>query len=435
MLTEFVYCAIVFVSFKILAEVVIMSSSWFSKENIRKTVMKTLQGAVILAAPYFIRSYFEKNDQQDKQQVKKEIRMDHKTAQTKESGNTKVLKKADWNFGTKTLAKISELVSPVKNEKKSDTRPAASSQQKTAASKAKSMDKVVAKIRTKPNKKVDNRRYEAQKISLPSTLNKYASKNGQRLCQIENKIVAMIALMENYEPYPYMSGGAATIGYGSCYKPNGTPVSMRDAPIDKTTARLYTQAHLRKDVFPAIEKYVHKDLDDGQLMAVSAFIYAVGSANFAGLGYDDKGRKRQPSEFLKAINSGKSDFECARKLSGWKTAGGGILHEGLLKRRWLEMALYCHRLAPQELLDMAPGGHFNLAVRDLYKHGRADRDGYYTPMMDDATMRRVMQKCKSGRRRLKDIIDEKTQQDLKAGQSLALADFAQRYAALRTAGA
>ena len=177
--------------------------------------------------------------------------------------NTKVLKKADWNFGTKTLAKISELVSPAENEKKSNTRPAASFRQKTAASKAKSMDKVVAKIRTKPNKKVDNRRYESQKISLPSTLNKYASKNGQRLCQIENKIVAMIALMENYEPYPYMSGGAATIGYGSCYKPNGTPVSMRDAPIDKTTARLYTQAHLRKDVFPAIEKYVHKDLDDG----------------------------------------------------------------------------------------------------------------------------------------------------------------------------
>lgn len=84
---------------------------------------------------------------------------------------------------------------------------------------------------------------------------------------------------------------------------------------------------------------------------------------------------------------------------------------------------------------MAPGGHFNLAVRDLYKHGRADKDGYYTPMMDDVTMRRVMRKCKTGRRRLKDIIDEKTQQDLKAGQTLALADFAQRYAALRTAGA
>lgn len=434
-MTEFVYCGIVFVSFKILAEVVIMSSSWFSKQNIRKTIMKTIQGAVILAAPYFIRSYFEKSEQQDRQQVKKEIRTDHKTAQTKETGNTKVLNKADWDFGTKTLSKISELVSEVKSEKKSGKQTVVSSRQKTTASQARSMDKIVAKIRTKPNKKADNRRYETQKISLPPTLNKYASKNGQRLCQIENKIVAMIALMENYEAYPYMSGGAATIGYGSCYKPNGMPVTMRDAPIDKTTARLYTQAHLRKDVFPAIEKYVHKDLDDGQLMAVSAFIYAVGSANFAGLGYDDHGRKRQPSEFLKAVNSGKSDFECARKLSGWKTAGGGILHEGLLKRRWLEMALYCHRLEPQELLDMTPGGHFNLAVRDLYKHGRADKDGYYTPMMDDATMRRVMQKCKTGRRRLKDIIDEKTLRDLKSEQVLALTDFAQRYAALRTAGA
>lgn len=434
-MTEFVYCGIVFVSFKILAEVVIMSSSWFSKQNIRKTIMKTLQGAVILAAPYFIRSYFEKSEQQDRQQVKKEIRTDHKTAQTKETGNTKVLNKADWDFGTKTLSKISELVSEVKSEKKSGKQTVVSSRQKTTAFQARSMDKIVAKIRTKPNKKADNRRYETQKISLPSTLNKYASKNGQRLCQIENKIVAMIALMENYEAYPYMSGGAATIGYGSCYKPNGMPVTMRDAPIDKTTARLYTQAHLRKDVFPAIEKYVHKDLDDGQLMAVSAFIYAVGSANFAGLGYDDHGRKRQPSEFLKAVNSGKSDFECARKLSGWKTAGGGILHEGLLKRRWLEMALYCHRLEPKELLDMTPGGHFNLAVHDLYKHGCADKDGYYTPMMDDATMRRVMQKCKTGRRRLKDIIDEKTLRDLKSEQVLALTDFAQRYAALRTAGA
>ncbi|MBP3345940.1 MAG: hypothetical protein J6L86_02785 [Alphaproteobacteria bacterium] len=397
--------------------------------------MKTLQGAVILAAPYFIRSYFEKSEQQDRQQVKKEIRTDHKTAQTKETGNTKVLNKADWDFGTKTLSKISELVSEVKSEKKSGKQTMVFSRQKTTASQARLMDKIVAKIRTKPNKKADNRRYETQKISLSSTLNKYASKNGQRLCQIENKIVAMIALMENYEAYPYMSGGAATIGYGSCYKPNGMPVTMHDAPIDKTTARLYTQAHLRKDVFPAIEKYVHKDLDDGQLMAVSAFIYAVGSANFAGLGYDDHGRKRQPSEFLKAVNSGKSDFECARKLSGWKTAGGGILHEGLLKRRWLEMALYCHRLEPQELLDMTPGGHFNLAVRDLYKHGRADKDGYYTPMMDDATMRRVMQKCKTGRRRLKDIIDEKTLQNLKSEQVWALTDFAQRYAALRTAGA
>ncbi len=434
-MTKFVYCAMVFIIVNILAEVVIVNSSWFSKENIRKTVMKTLQGAVILAAPYFIRSYFEKNEQQDRQQVKKEIRTDHKTFRTKETGNTKVLNKADWDLGTKTLSKISEWVSAVKNEKKSGKQTVVSSRQKTTVSKARSMDKIVAKIRATPNKKADSRRYKTQKISLPSMLNKYATKNGQRLYQIENKIVAMIALMENYEAYPYMSGGAATIGYGSCYKPNGMPVTMRDAPIDKTTARLYTQAHLRKDVFPAIEKYVSKDLDDGQLMAVSAFIYAVGSANFAGLGYDNHGRKRQACEFLKAVNSGKSDFECARKLSGWKTAGGGILHEGLLKRRWLEMALYCHRLAPQELLDMTPGGHFNLAVRDLYKHGRADKDGYYTPMMDDVTMRRVMRKCKTGRRRLKDIIDEKTQQDLKAGQTLALADFAQRYAALRTAGA
>lgn len=393
----------------------------FSKENVKNALLKTLQGAVILAAPYFARSYLEKMEQSEKQEVKKEIRANESKPAAAQTDDVKgSLKTPKTNVRSDITGTVSKKVQQKVLKQK--------------AHKAVATDKIVAKLRVKPNKKTDSRRYDRQRISLPSTLNKYSSKNGQRLCQIENKIVAMIALMENYEPYPYMSGGAATIGYGSCYKPDGSPVTMNDAPIDKTTARLYTQAHLRKDVFPAIEKYVKKDLDDSQLMAVSAFIYAVGSANFAGLGYDDNGRRRQPSEFLKAINSGKSDFECARKLSGWKTAGGGILHEGLLKRRWLEMALYCHRVQPQELLDMSPGGHFNLSVRDLYKYGRADKDGYYTPKMDDATIRRVMQVCKAGKRRLKDIIDEQAQRDLAVGSTLALTDFAQRYDALKKSG-
>ena len=400
-----------------------MNMRLFKKEKVKNNVLKVLQGALILSAPFFIRNFIENKQQQEKQQVKTEVvaknvqrqEIKEKTQQVVETSDKRNIEKF---IETTSFERILAAAQKPTVKKKSQTR-------KT--------NKILAQLKAAPAKNAVNRHYNRQKITLPSTANKFSTKNGQRLCQIENKIVAMIALMENYEPYPYMSGGAATIGYGSCYKPDGSPVTMNDAPIDKTTARLYTQAHLRKDVFPAIEKYVTKDLDDSQLMAVSAFIYAVGSANFAGLGYDENGRKRQPSEFLKAVNSGKSDFECARKLSGWKTAGGGILHEGLLKRRWLEMALYCHRLEPQELLEMSPGGHFNLSVRDLYKYGRADKDGYYTPKMDEATMRKVMQVCKSGKRRLKDIIDEKAQQDLFAGSTLALNDFAQRYAALQKA--
>ena len=46
----------------------------FSKENVKNALLKTLQGAVILAAPYFARSYLEKMEQSEKQEVKKEIR-------------------------------------------------------------------------------------------------------------------------------------------------------------------------------------------------------------------------------------------------------------------------------------------------------------------------------------------------------------------------
>ena len=235
--------------------------------------------------------------------------------------------------------------------------------------------------------------------------------NEERLKLAEDKIVATIAFMENYFDEPFVSGGAVTIGYGSCYKDNGERVSACDGKINKETAKKYTLAALRRDVFPTIEKYVKRDLSESQLIAVSSFIYAIGSSNFAGIGYDKEGNKKQPCEFLKAINAGKSNFECARKLSGWSKAGGGIPHPGLLKQHWVKMALFCHRIKPEQLFDLTPASIYNFKISDLYKSSRRDRDGYYTPKLDDATINRVLSSSR-GSLKVWHILDEKLKKSL-----------------------
>ena len=131
----------------------------FSKENVKNALLKTLQGAVILAAPYFARSYLEKMEQSEKQEVKKEIRANESKPAAAQTDDVKgSLKTPKTNVRSDITGTVSKKVQQKVLKQK--------------AYKAVATDKIVAKLRVKPNKKTDSRRYDRQRISLPSTLNK-----------------------------------------------------------------------------------------------------------------------------------------------------------------------------------------------------------------------------------------------------------------------
>ena len=83
---------------------------------------------------------------------------------------------------------------------------------------------------------------------------------------------------------PYLDqAGLATIGYGTRYYPDGTEVTMDDAPIDEATATGYLETYMNTVANSLMSMPGFKELNPNQKAAVISFGYNFG-ANF----YNDK---------------------------------------------------------------------------------------------------------------------------------------------------
>ena len=138
-----------------------------------------------------------------------------------------------------------------------------------------------------------------------------------------------IDLIKKYEGIslkPYLCpANIPTIGYGSTIYPDGTKVSMKDAPITKDRAE-----EILKFVLTTFERAVNKlvtvPITQNQFDALVSFTYNVGGVHLA------------DSTLLKMLNNG--DYAGASEQFGrWAKAGGKTL-PGLVARRESEKELF-----------------------------------------------------------------------------------------------
>lgn len=125
---------------------------------------------------------------------------------------------------------------------------------------------------------------------------------------------------------PYICpAGYPTIGYGTVYKPDGTKVTMQDAPISKETAEEWLQHELRNNyVLGVLKASPHLAAHPKVLGALGDFAYNLGVPRY------------RASTLRKRI--AERDWEGAKEeLMKW-TRGGGRVLAGLVRRRRAECA-------------------------------------------------------------------------------------------------
>lgn len=133
--------------------------------------------------------------------------------------------------------------------------------------------------------------------------------------------VSLIEKFEGFSEKPYICpAGKATIGFGSTFYEDGTPVKMTDKPITKERARELVRWYCETQI-----KYPRDDLNNDQKASVCSLIFNIGQSAF------DK------SKCKKAIVAG--DWEEAHRQWDWITANGKVL-PGLVIRRQKEKELF-----------------------------------------------------------------------------------------------
>lgn len=222
--------------------------------------------------------------------------------------------------------------------------------------------------------------------------------NGKTYQGLEDELIACIAYVENYFPTSYFCGAKWTIGYGTTGYTNGRRV-LPDQRITKKEARACVRHHLRSYVFPIIDQHVERELSEGEMLATCLFIYNIGGGNFA----NKKGNGR-PCAFLKALNDNESPQECARKMTEFYRSAGKKV-DGLLKRRWVEGAIFCGYLTAEDILQLEPAGFYNSrSLKDYYVSNRPDKDGFYSYKFDQVTVDRFLDNNQGTNKRVLDII-------------------------------
>ncbi len=132
---------------------------------------------------------------------------------------------------------------------------------------------------------------------------------------------------EGFRAKPYICpAGYPTIGYGTVWKPDGTRVTMDDAPVSVELANEWLVSELRTNYMAGVLKASPRLIANPRaLAAMTDFAYNLGVARY------------RASTLRKRVNE--DDFEGAKvELKKWIRGGGKVL-PGLVRRRQAEAAL------------------------------------------------------------------------------------------------
>lgn len=125
---------------------------------------------------------------------------------------------------------------------------------------------------------------------------------------------------------PYLCpAGVPTIGYGATYYEDGTPVTLRDAPITRERAEALLQWMVRTKYLPAVARLCAGADTPGRVAALIDFTFNLGAGNL------------QASTLRRRVNAGRW-ADVPTELAKWNKAGGREL-KGLTMRRCAEAKL------------------------------------------------------------------------------------------------
>ena len=80
----------------------------------------------------------------------------------------------------------------------------------------------------------------------------------------------------------------------------------------------------------------------------------------------------------------------------------------LLKRRWLEMALFCGKISLEQVINLAHAGVYSGELRFYYPSGTPGSDGYYHPDLNEAKIAEFIRRNSGYKTTLLDVLDKDT---------------------------
>lgn len=127
--------------------------------------------------------------------------------------------------------------------------------------------------------------------------------------------------------------GIPTIGIGSIWHLDGSPVQMSDAPITRAQAVELMEHEISRKCEPAVDRLITVRLHPFSRGALVSFCYNLGAGQL------------KVSNLRKAINERRwSDVPA--EFAKWRLAGGRVL-PGLVRRRAAEAALFMRGVQAQ----------------------------------------------------------------------------------------
>ena len=137
----------------------------------------------------------------------------------------------------------------------------------------------------------------------------------------------IVKFFEGFRSKPYRcSAGVPTIGWGSCYRLDGTRVTMGDPSVSKDEAEEFLVFGLRTAENAVARLAKPTPLNENQFSSLVSFVYNIGSGNFQSSTLRQKLRRK---DYAKA----------ALEFPKWRRANGQILR-GLVNRRKKEKELF-----------------------------------------------------------------------------------------------
>lgn len=141
--------------------------------------------------------------------------------------------------------------------------------------------------------------------------------------------VEFIAGNEGFSPTPYPDPATKaepyTIAFGTTVYPNGTTVTMEDAPVTREQGIVFLMHHVNTYIDPVLSKIV--TLPQNRHNAIADFMYNEGKGCMEGTG------------IARMIVATQDNPEIRSKLMEWVYAGGHPM-KGLAVRRKKEADLY-----------------------------------------------------------------------------------------------
>jgi lysozyme len=139
--------------------------------------------------------------------------------------------------------------------------------------------------------------------------------------------IDMIRAFEGFRAKPYLCpAGKATIGYGSTWRLDGSPVELTDPPMSEAQAATLLKREVYGAALPGVLRLCPLTISQpGVLNALVDFTFNLGVGQL------------QTSTLRRKINA--QDWQGAREqLARWVRGGGRVL-PGLVRRRAAEAAL------------------------------------------------------------------------------------------------